>query len=44
MQWMRQSNQETLTCPICKAGITEATLIPLYSRGDEDRELYFLLT
>lgn len=33
-RWLRTGQR---TCPVCKAGVTESTVIPLYGRG-EDRE------
>lgn len=35
--WMQQ-NRATVTCPVCKGGISESSLIPLYTRGDENQE------
>lgn len=31
--WLEQ-NQQTLSCPVCKSGITQETLIPLFTREE----------
>lgn len=31
--WLEQ-NQQTLSCPVCKSGITQDTLIPLFTREE----------
>mmetsp|Transcript_32955 Transcript_32955/g.57847 ORF Transcript_32955/g.57847 Transcript_32955/m.57847 type:complete len:177 (+) Transcript_32955:3537-4067(+) len=36
--WMQQ-NRATVTCPVCKGGISESSLIPLYTRGEGEDQL-----
>lgn len=33
--WLEQ-NRETLSCPVCKSGVTPETLIPLFTREEEE--------
>jgi hypothetical protein len=34
-----QQNRAAVTCPVCKGGISESSLIPLYTRGEEQSEV-----
>jgi len=51
-KWLN-SNQEFLSCPVCKNGISIKGLIPLYTKDDENNErpqvlkeflIYFIFT
>ena len=35
-QWLKQP-RETLMCPVCKSGITQEELTPIYIRGRKDQ-------
>jgi hypothetical protein len=36
-QWLN-SNQEFLTCPVCKNGISLKSIIPIYTKGEDDED------
>ena len=33
---MQQTYKDKNTCPVCKSGITEDKLIPLFAKGDNE--------
>lgn len=41
--WWLNTNRAHLTCPVCKSGISEDNLIPLFVRGSSGEETQNLL-
>ncbi|MQL74463.1 hypothetical protein Taro_006831 [Colocasia esculenta] len=36
-QWLRQESSTPQRCPVCKAALSQATLVPLYGRGYDSK-------